>query len=103
MRGAFFETFVVSEIVKNKYNAGEKPFIYYYRDIDKKEIDLLIVEGRKVYPVEIKVNKLPDKPDRNFKAAEKLDLDVQTGLCICLSDELVPYSRSCYLCPVTLI
>lgn len=103
MRGAFFETYVVSEIVKNRYNAGKRPDLYYYRDVDKKEIDLLIVEDRKIYPVEIKVNKQPEKPDKNFKAIEKLDLEVQTGLCICLTDEFLPYSRNCWLCPVTVI
>ena len=44
MDGAILETYVVSEIVKSYYNSG-KPInnLYYYRDIDKKEIDLLIV------------------------------------------------------------
>lgn len=44
MDGAILETNVISEIVKSYYNSG-KPInnLYYYRDIDKKEIDLLIV------------------------------------------------------------
>ncbi len=54
MAGAYFETYVVSEIVKSYYNAGKRPDLYYYRDIDKKEIDLLITIGDKIYPIEIK-------------------------------------------------
>ena len=56
MSGAFFETYVISEIVKSYYNAGINPkdYLYYYRDIDKKEIDLLVVENGMIYPVEIK-------------------------------------------------
>ena len=41
--GAFFETFVVGEILKSYYNNGKEPNIYYYRDIDKKEIDLIML------------------------------------------------------------
>lgn len=103
MNGAFFETYVVSELVKNCYNAGKRTDYYYYRDVDKREIDLLLVIGDQVWPIEIKRNKLPEKPDRYFGLLEKLGLTVQTGLCICLSDALVPYSRECILCPVTLL
>ena len=52
--GAFFETFVVSEILKGYRNKGEEPILYYYRDKDRKKIDLLIVEGDEIYPIEIK-------------------------------------------------
>ncbi len=103
MNGAFFETFVVSEIVKNRYNGGKAPDLFYYRDVDKAEVDLLILRGKDAYPVEIKKNKVPDRPDKNFRVLDKLGLNVKTGLCVCLSDELVPYSRDCWLCPVTLI
>lgn len=51
MDGAILETYVVSEIVKSYYNSG-KPInnLYYYRDIDKKEIDLLIVTADAISP-----------------------------------------------------
>ena len=42
MNGAFFETFVVSEILKSYRHNGERPLIYWYRDTQQKEIDLLI-------------------------------------------------------------
>lgn len=50
----FFETYVVTEILKSYYNAGKYPDLYYYRDIDGKEVDLLIVEGDNIYPIEKK-------------------------------------------------
>ena len=43
MDGAFFETYAVSEIVKSYFNAGRPVDLFYYRDVDKKEIDLLFV------------------------------------------------------------
>ena len=103
MNGAIFETYVVSEIIKNYYNAGKRPDIYYYRDVDKREIDLLIFKDDEVCPIEIKKNKLPDSPDKNFKVLNKLGLKVKPGLVICLCDEVIPYNRDCYLCPVSVV
>ena len=56
MSGNIFETFVVSEIIKSYYNAGKeiKDTLFYYRDKDKKEIDLLILEDGIIHPIEIK-------------------------------------------------
>lgn len=59
--GQFFETFVVTEIIKSFYNKGIEPPIYFYRDTNQKEIDLLIEYDRVLYPVEIKVTAKPTK------------------------------------------
>lgn len=59
--GQFFETFVVSEIIKSFYNNGIEPPIYFYRDTNQKEIDLLIEYNRKLYPIEIKATADPNK------------------------------------------
>lgn len=59
--GQFFETFVVSEIIKSYYNQGIEPPIYFYRDTNQKEIDLLIEYDRTLYPIEIKTSATPDK------------------------------------------
>ena len=45
--GQFFETWVISEIVKSYLNAGKSVNdLYYYRDADQREIDLVIESGR---------------------------------------------------------
>ena len=54
MAGAFFETYIISEIIKSFSNNGEEPPIYFYRDKDKYEIDLLIEQNNVLYPIEIK-------------------------------------------------
>jgi hypothetical protein len=92
MAGAFLETYVVSEIVKSYFNAGKRPDLYYYRDTDQREIDLLVVEGDQVYPIEIKKAKTPNQADRHFSALERLGLKVQPGVILCMTDELLPYS-----------
>lgn len=103
MDGAFFETYVVTEIVKSYYNAGKQLNLYYYRDVDKKEVDLLIVQGDKLYPIEIKKAKNPNHADKNFSVLSKLGLEVQPGLIMCMNDELIPYNRDCWYCPVSLL
>ncbi len=100
MDGAFFETYVVSEIVKSYYNAGKRPDLYYYRDIDGKEIDLLFAEGDKIYPVEIKKAKAPDRADKNFSVLDKLKKDIQPGVILCMADEMLPFSRDVWYFPV---
>lgn len=99
MDGAFFETYVVSEIVKSYYNAGKRPDLYYYRDIDGKAIDLLFAEGDKIYPVEIKKAKAPDRADKNFSVLDKLKKDIQPGVILCMADEMLPFSRDVWYFP----
>ena len=99
MDGAFFETFVVGEILKSYYNAGKRPDLYYYRDSDFKEIDLLISRDNTLYPIEIKKSKNPKNPDKNFDVLEKMNVNTAEGLVICMSDDLIPYNRQTWLCP----
>jgi predicted AAA+ superfamily ATPase len=74
LSGAFFETWVISEIYKSFLNAGMEPSLYYYRDKDKKDIDLLIYIDRKLHPVEIKKTAAPDRAMvRNFQVLEKAE------------------------------
>lgn len=103
MDGAFFETYVVSEIVKSYFNAGKPVDLFYYRDIDKKEIDLLVVEGNRMYPIEIKKGKEPSKPDKNFGVLQRFKMDVQPGIILCMSDELIPYNRESWYCPISVL
>jgi predicted AAA+ superfamily ATPase len=103
MSGAILETYIVSEIIKTYYNTGHQPNLYYYRDIDKKEIDLLIDEADTIYPIEIKKSKSPSDAGKNFPVLQKLQKNIAPGLILCLSDELVPLSRDLWLCPIDVI
>lgn len=60
MSGSLFETFCISEIIKSYYNAGfDTQRLYFYRDRDQKEIDLVIENDGIVYPIEIKKSGKP--------------------------------------------
>jgi predicted AAA+ superfamily ATPase len=63
MAGAFFETFVVGEIIKSYWFRGEEPPLYYFRDKEKHEIDLLIEQEGELYPIEIKLSGKAGKTD----------------------------------------
>lgn len=92
MAGAFFESFVVSEIIKSYYNRGIlEPPIYFYRDKDMNEIDLLIEENGMLYPIEIK--KHADPKRRDVQAFAMLDripgVKRGSGGVVCLYDKLI--------------
>ena len=88
MAGSFFENFVVMEIVKSYTNAGLNPPLYFYRDSDKKEIDLLIDVDNTIYPIEIKTTANPSKRDiANLKYAENIKgKTIGSKTIICNSD-----------------
>ncbi|HEY9160183.1 MAG TPA: ATP-binding protein [Desulfomonilia bacterium] len=54
MRGALFETFVISEFMKSRYNRGLESNLYFWRDRTGTEVDLVVEKGDKLEPVEIK-------------------------------------------------
>lgn len=54
MRGALFENFVVTEALKQQYNQGKESNLYFYRDSNQNEIDLLLKRNSRLYGIEIK-------------------------------------------------
>jgi predicted AAA+ superfamily ATPase len=84
--GAFFESFAIAEILKSYYNAGIRPALYYYRDKDQKEVDLLILENGRIHPLEIKKTASPKKDDlKNFKALSSIKgMTIAPGGLICM-------------------
>ncbi|MEA3423965.1 MAG: ATP-binding protein [Bacillota bacterium] len=104
MSGAFFETLVVSEIVKSYLNAGRRPPIYYYRDSDQKEIDLIIEDNGVLYPIEIKKTSNPKKnAGRHFEVLDKTGMKRGTGNIICMVNDLVPLQKDIWAVPVSLL
>lgn len=86
MSGALFETFVISEIAKTYFNCGKDlRSLFFYRDSNQKEIDLLLRTGELIYPVEIKKSAQPSlSMAKNFPAIRQLkSLQAGTILCQC--------------------
>lgn len=102
--GNFFETYVVSEIIKKYYNNGKRPQIYYYRDKDKIEIDLIINENNTLYPIEIKQSATPKREwIKNFRVLEKLNMPIGQGGIICMINDLLPIDEKNNFIPVQYI
>ncbi|MBS3949783.1 MAG: ATP-binding protein [Peptococcaceae bacterium] len=106
MWGHIFESFVFAEILKSYYNDGiVKPPLYYYRDFDKNEIDLLIEEGDTLYPIEIKTSSDPTKSMvRAFRclSANKTK-QAGAGAVICLAKERLLLTENVWMLPVWMI
>ena len=52
--GSLFENFIIMEALKDRLNAGESPEMYFYRDSEGNEVDLLLPTGGKLHAIEIK-------------------------------------------------
>lgn len=104
--GAIFETYVITEIIKSFSNNGIDPrkHLFYYRDSNGKEIDLLILYNNTVYPIEIKKGMNPKNSGiKNFNVLEKFRMNIGNGGIICLTNEIFPINDKNYLIPIEYI
>jgi predicted AAA+ superfamily ATPase len=102
MTGHILETWVISEIIKSYIHAGKIPPIFFYRDRDGKEIDLLIEKDGILYPVEIKKTASPGEKDiRNFRVLKNIGRKIGNGAVICLAENHLPLSNNITAYPVT--
>jgi len=116
MSGAFFESYVFSEIYKSWLNAGKVPPVYYYRDKDQKEIDLLILQDGTLYPIESKKAASPGKDSiKHFKVLDpltepekfgelaQLKINIGTGAVACMANDLLPIDNKNWCVPAWMI
>lgn len=104
--GAIFETYIVTEIIKSYTNNGmdAKKYLYYYRDNNGKEIDLIIIYNNTVYPIEIKKSANPGtEAIKNFHVIEKFGLEIGNGGVICMKEKLFPIDKNNNYIPIELI
>ena len=109
LNGRFYETYVVSEILKSFNNVGYNPElmnekqIYFYRDRDNKEVDLIIETIDGIYPIEIKKGVNPSSPDKNFSVLNKFGKKVFPGIIIDSKDKIFKINDNAYEIPIELI
>ena len=106
MAGAFFETFVVAEIIKSYYNKGiAEPPLYFYRDKEQKEIDLLIECNGVLYPLEMKKHADPKAADiRAFSVLDDIPgVQRGSGGVICTYHQLVTLKDNDKVIPISYI
>ncbi len=101
MSGAILETWVVSEIVKSYWHNGLEANLFFCRDTDQLEVDLLIESGDTLYPVEIKKTASPSQNARHqFAVLDKLGKTIGPGAVLCMVERDIPLSQSVTAVPV---
>ena len=104
MNGALLENYAVSEIMKSYQNAGLEPYLYFYRDRDAKEIDVVIEGDGKLCPLEIKKTATPDKRlTRTFGLLDKAPLKIGTGAVLCMAEQFGAFDRNNLIVPIWMI
>ncbi len=104
MNGALLENYTVSEIMKSYQNAGLEPYLYFYRDRDAKEIDIVLEGDGKLCPLEIKKTAAPDKRlTRVFGVIDKSLLQRGTGAILCMADHFSALDRDNLIVPIWMI
>lgn len=102
LSGEFVETYAVSEIIKSYIHNGKTPNIYYCRTLNQEEIDVVIEQNDKVYPIEIKQTATPNiSMAKNFKLVDEQKKGI--GCILCLSEKFIPINKDLYVIPISYI
>ncbi len=107
LRGAVFESYVVSELIKNAQNNGDEAEFFFYREEthgEKEgpaEVDLIKEVDGVLYPIEIKMSATPTvEMAKHFK---RLRGNVGMGTIVCLYSKRTMLSKDLLIMPVSLI
>jgi len=104
MNGAILENYVVSEIRKTYQNNARECLLWYYRDKDSKEIDMVIEQDGVLHPIEIKKSVNPEsKMITSFAVLDKGSLQRGKGAIVCMRPELSAVNSDNYIVPIWMI
>lgn len=104
MNGAILENYVVAEIRKTYLNCGKEPYLYYYRDKDAKEIDIVLEHDGVLNPIEIKKTSNPGTElIKVFHLLDRSSTPRSKGAVICMKPGLGAIDRDNYIVPIWMI
>ena len=104
LNGAILENYVVSEIRKTYFNDAKDCLLWYYRDKDAKEIDMVIESDGELHPLEIKRSVNPsDSLVKAFEVLDKGSVPRGTGAIICMRPELSAVNAQNLIIPIWMI
>lgn len=112
MSGQIFETHVFGEIYKSFLNAGQRAPLYFFRNNDKKEIDLLMERDGTLFPIEVKKTASPSRKDaHNPNVLDPVNTpdvtpelsmfkrEIRTGAIVCMAQDTFPVSERAWAFP----
>ena len=104
LNGAVLENYVVSEIRKTYYNAGKDCYLWYYRDKEMQEIDLIMESDGILHPLEIKRSVNPGSElIHTFGVLDKGSVPRGTGAILCMRPTLSAINRENFVVPIWMI
>ncbi len=104
INGAILENYTVAEIRKTWLNNAKECQLYYYRDRDSNEIDLVIEADGQLHPLEIKKSTNPGSELASaFQVLDKGAVPRGTGAILCLREELSAIDRNTFILPIWMI
>lgn len=101
LNGAILENYVVSEIKKSYMYSGKELFMYYFRDKQQHEIDLILESNGELHPIEIKKSSNPTlSMTKNFDILKNTEIKVGLGAIICMKEKLSALNKDTLIVPV---
>lgn len=98
--GHYYENYIVLELVKQYAYGKDRANLSYYRDSNRKEIDIIVEENGMLHPLEIKKASLPDRRGiKNFTLLDKSGLPRGNGGIICMCEETTPIDEMNHYIP----
>lgn len=104
LNGAILENYVVAEIRKTYLNCGREPYLYYYRDKDAREIDIVLEHDGVLNPIEIKKTSNPGTElTKVFGLLDRASVPRAKGAVLCMKPKLGAIDRENYIVPIWMI
>ena len=89
--GHYYENYVVNELVRGYAYGKKKANLYYYRDSNAKEIDIIVECDGKIHPLEVKKSANPDRKEvKKYELIDKASLERSYGGIVCMCDTPYP-------------
>ncbi len=104
INGAILENFVVSELLKSYHNNAKDCLLWYYRDSNSNEIDMVIESDGMLHPLEIKRSVNPGgQLISTFNLLDKASIPRGTGAILCMRPTLSAIDSENYIVPIWMI
>ena len=104
LNGAILENYVVSEIRKTYLNNAKECLMWYYRDKDAREIDMVIESDGELHPLEIKRSVNPSESlVKTFEVLDKGSFPRGSSVVICMRQDLSAVSSQNLIVPIWMI
>ena len=100
LAGQILENYVVNEVRKGFANVGAEPLLWYYRDMDAREVDLVLETDGRLHPLEVKKAVSPARRATSaFRLLDKASVPRGAGGVVCLKPSVTPLDRMTTLIP----